>query len=553
MGNLLTVVVQFDFHFVDGDARKHFRAKAKIRRRSRLTDALALIVREAPELRTIDGAWRTVSYSAAPAMVVDACERVRRAGTVVVYLEPDRVDEKRKAGIEIAAFTVGLTFDVRLNHVSIARYAIRVPAKSTVLSALNAFVRAHSCCSPDFEVAAITSERDELVSGCDRVRDRGVYVVELKSKGTLELSEANFVISYKFLQNDEEHELQLECRPEATVADLKQRLRFLKIDGVYFADDECGALVLVDAATRLVPDARYWIDVDDSGAEEALKQPLTADEHTRAAIKPEIMAPAGVSQSMILRRNAGGVQMQMGSLFDSQTNRFVSVHLPLDVLKTSLSRRSFGNARLKTQMPSPKAWTLVNPQGEMLDGEVDSFGVQVNSEWDTNRLFYFVYECRTGILSIDLPARFYEHVELGTCTHALNSAVMGVYFVVVLYFRPSELPFDRKEILEDLIAQLMSPKPEGERPPLSDRLHAFEAEQAVEIGLYVPDILDLQTPQSIAECRQLVDSFKVPDFKEVQLEHWFLPLHQIVPLERLGAANIVPYEQEHKPENEAEA
>lgn len=99
----------------------------------------------------------------------------------------------------------------------------------------------------------------------------------------------------------------------------------------------------------------------------------------------------------------------------------------------------------------------------------------------------------------------------------------------------------------------MSPKADGERPPLSDRLRAFEAEQSVEIGLYVPDILDMHTPASIDECRQIVDSFKVPDFKEVQLEHWFLPLHQIVPLERLGTANIVPYEREHGAENEAEA
>ncbi|KAI6173267.1 hypothetical protein M3Y98_01063500 [Aphelenchoides besseyi] len=541
MGNLLTVIVQFEFYFIDGDARKHYRVKAKVRRRTRLTEVLTAICKESPEFQKLEGSWRTESFSCSPSIVVNAVERIQRAGTVVIYLERNKAaDEKKKTGIEISPFTASLTFDVQLNQVSIARYPIRVPMNSTVLSALNAFVRAHSCCSSDFEITKITTSNEKLVSGCDRVNSGSIYIVELSSKGTLELNDEDFVVSYKFVQNDEEQELQLECKPGSTVAQLKERLNFLKIDSVYYTDEDVGALVMLDDLTQLVPDAHYWIDVIDTAAENSLKEPQT-ERVVKCTVKPEIMAPAGVSQSVILRRNAGGVQLSLGSLFDANTNKFVSVHFPLSVLKSNLSRRSFGKAHLKTEIPSAKSWTLVNPNGEM-DENVDAFGVKIDDDWDQNRLFYFLYECRTGTLTMDLPSNFYENIDLGDCTHALNSAVMGVYFVFVLYFKPALVKFDRAVVLEDLIQQLMSPMPSTERPPLSDRLREFEQNEGVEIRIYVPDILEMKTPNSIEECRELVDDFKVPEFKEVQLEHWFLPLHQLVSMERLTSANIVPYD-----------
>ncbi|KAI6205139.1 hypothetical protein M3Y94_00758700 [Aphelenchoides besseyi] len=468
MGNLLTVIVQFEFYFIDEDARKHYRVKAKVRRRTRLTEVLTAICKESPEFQKLEGSWRTESFSCSPSIVVNAVERIQRAGTVV-------------------PFTACLTFDIQLNQVSIARYPIRVPMNSTVLSALNAFVRAHSCCSNDFQVGKITTSNERLVSGCDRVNSGSIYIVELNSKGTLELNDEDFIVSYKFVQNDEEQELQLECKPGSTVAELKERLNFLKIDSVYYTDEDVGALVMLDDSTRLVPDAHYWIDVIDTAAEDSLKEPQT-ERVVKCTVKPEIMAPAGVSQSVILRRNAGGVQLSLGSLFNANTNKFVSVHFPLSVLKSNLSRRSFGKAHLKTEIPSSKSWTLVNPNGEMEN--VDSFGVKIADDWDQQRLFYFLYECRTG----------------------------------------------------DLIQQLMSPMPSTERPPLSDRLREFEQNEAIEIHLYVPDILEMKTPKSIEECRELVDNFKVPEYKEVQLEHWFLPLHQLVSMERLTSANIVPYD-----------
>jgi uncharacterized ubiquitin-like protein YukD len=73
-----------------------------------------------------------------------------------------------------------ITFDIRLNQLQVARYDIRVPSSSTIINALAAFVRAHSCCSPDFEVQTIT-HNDQLVSGCDKVQDKAVYLVELKA------------------------------------------------------------------------------------------------------------------------------------------------------------------------------------------------------------------------------------------------------------------------------------------------------------------------------------------------------------------------------------
>lgn len=56
--------------------------------------------------------------------------------------------------------------------------------------------------------------------------------------------------------------------------------------------------------------------------------PLKGEFQTLIA-KPEILTPANASQSMILRRNAYGLQMQMGSLYEAQTGKFTSVVFPV--------------------------------------------------------------------------------------------------------------------------------------------------------------------------------------------------------------------------------
>jgi hypothetical protein len=140
---------------------------------------------------------------------------------------------------------------------------------------------------------------------------------------------------------------------------------------------------------------------------------------------------------------------------------------------------------------------------------------------------------------MDTEPKFYENVEIGSNTHVLNGAVMGAYFVLALYFEPTLQEFDRNSVLEDLNSQLTVPYP-TERPPLTDNLIALES--TIRISLYAPDILNLATPFTLKGCRDLIDTFKVSDGQEVQLEHWFLPLHQILPLERLKSTNIVAYE-----------
>lgn len=79
-----------------------------------------------------------------------------------------------------------------------------------------------------------------------------------------------------------------------------------------------------------------------------------------------------------------------------------------------------------------------------------------------------------------------------------------------------------------------------ERPALSEKLMALEPN--VRISLYAPEILNLATPFTIKGCREMIDGFKVEDGQEVQLEHWFLPLHQVLSLDRLKPMNIVSYE-----------
>jgi hypothetical protein len=88
-----------------------------------------------------------------------------------------------------------VTFDVRLNKLQVAKYDISIPSSTTLIKALSAFVRAHSCCSPDFEVQTITSN-DKLISGCDKVIDRATYVVELKASQLNRSAEVCLLFKY---------------------------------------------------------------------------------------------------------------------------------------------------------------------------------------------------------------------------------------------------------------------------------------------------------------------------------------------------------------------
>jgi hypothetical protein len=82
MGNLINVPIRFEFHFVGTDQSKA--VQLKIRRRRLLRDALKIGLTYVAQ----EGSWRVSSFSASPPRLIDAMERVRCAGTLVVYLEP---------------------------------------------------------------------------------------------------------------------------------------------------------------------------------------------------------------------------------------------------------------------------------------------------------------------------------------------------------------------------------------------------------------------------------------------------------------------------------
>lgn len=267
-------------------------------------------------------------------------------------------------------FSSTITFDIRLNKLQIAKYDIRVPSSTTLINALSAFVRAHSCCSSDFEVQTITCN-EKLVSGCDRVKDKSVYVVELKASQSKEkievcylnnckidllMLQGDFTIHTSFVQDEENNEIALSFPPDSTVQNLKERLKFIKIDHVCFVDQQFGALAMVEDRTNLIPNAKYMIDAE-SMADQNLTQPLK-EEFSRLIAKPDILTPSKAGQSMILRRNAYGLQMQMGSLYDSQTGAFTSVHLPVEMLMNQLSRQKFGNVQLRSNVSPADPWTV---------------------------------------------------------------------------------------------------------------------------------------------------------------------------------------------------
>lgn len=63
-------------------------------------------------------------------------------------------------------------------------------------------------------------------------------------------------------------------------------------------------------------------------------------------------------QSMILRRSAFGLQMQMGSLYDAHAGKFTSVHFPVDILMNQLGRQKFGNIQLRSTISAADPWTV---------------------------------------------------------------------------------------------------------------------------------------------------------------------------------------------------
>lgn len=118
------------------------------------------------------------------------------------------------------------------------------------------------------------------------------------------------------------------------------------------------------------------------------------------------------------------------------------------MLMEQLSRKKFGNVQLRSNVSPADPWALYNSCGNW-EGSVDCFGIKSNEEQDSDRIFYFVYERKTGILSMDVSEKFYSNVDIGHTTHILNGAVMGIYFVIALYFEPSsDLEFDRESILQ---------------------------------------------------------------------------------------------------------
>ncbi|KAI6170743.1 hypothetical protein M3Y97_01124600 [Aphelenchoides bicaudatus] len=528
MGNIIQVPVRFEFHFVNKDRHERVSTTLKIRRLRRLRDALKLGL---DNCQIPEGGWRVCSFSASPLKLVDAFERVRCSGVLVVYAEPSN----EVSGVDLSLLSSKITFDVRLNELQVSCYEISVPSNTIIINALGAFVQAHSCCSNDFEVRSI-QRNGRLVSGCDRVQNNAVYTVELKANETSVPVEGNFTIHVSFVQDDENREISLDFPANSLVSNLKERLKFVKIDHVCFVDQQFGALAMVEDSTQLVPDAKYMIDAE-SAANQNLVEPLH-EEFRKLTAKPDILTPATAGQSMILRRNAYGLQIQMGSLYDACSGKFTSVHFPVDILMNQLGRQKFGNVQLRSTVSPADPWTLVGKCG-IWEGSVDCFGVKSNEELDTDRLFYYVYERKTGILSMDVEKKFYENIDIGTNTHVLNGAVMGVYFVISLYFEPSEVEFDREAVMKDLNEQLSVPC-ESERPPLSDLLTSLEP--SILICLYAPELLNLATPFTLKGCRELIDNFKVNMGQEIQLEHWFLPLHQILPLERLKPTNILAYE-----------
>jgi hypothetical protein len=274
------------------------------------------------------------------------------------------------------------------------KYDIRVPSSTTLINALTAFVRAHSCCSSDFEVQTITCN-GQLVSGCDRINDKTEYIVELKAiESNNPANKDDFTVYASFVQDDENNEIALTFPPDSIVRDLKERLKFIKIDHVCYVDQQFGALAILDDTTMLIPRSKYMLDAE-SMADQNLIEPLKK-EFQKLVAKPVILSPANIEQSMILRRNAFGLQMQMGSLYDANTGKFTSVHFPVEMLMNQLSRQKYGNVQLKSRISPADPWALVDSCG-LWQGDVDCFGIKTNEEQDPDRMFYYVYERKTGV------------------------------------------------------------------------------------------------------------------------------------------------------------
>lgn len=160
-----------------------------------------------------------------------------------------------------------------------------------------------------------------------------------------------------FVQDEDNQEFGLSFPANSLVGNLKERLKFVRIDHVCFFDPQFGAFAMVEDATMLVPDGRYIIDAD-SAASENLLEPLR-EEFRKLSVVSEVLVPATTGQSMILRRSAYGFQVPMGSLYDAQTGTFTSVHFPVEILMNQLSRKNFGSVQLRSlNVNSADPWTV---------------------------------------------------------------------------------------------------------------------------------------------------------------------------------------------------
>lgn len=100
MGNLINVPIKYEFHFVDKERHDKVSVTLKIRRLRRLRDVLNIGF---SNCKLPDGSWRVCSYSTSPSRLVDALERIRCPGTLVIYAEP--AESPSKTGIDLSVIS----------------------------------------------------------------------------------------------------------------------------------------------------------------------------------------------------------------------------------------------------------------------------------------------------------------------------------------------------------------------------------------------------------------------------------------------------------------
>lgn len=99
MGNLINVPIKYEFHFVDKNHDDKVSVTLKIRRLRRLRDVLNIGL---SNCKIPEGSWRVSSFSALPLKLVDALERIRCSGTLVVYAESN--ENSTKNGVDLSVY-----------------------------------------------------------------------------------------------------------------------------------------------------------------------------------------------------------------------------------------------------------------------------------------------------------------------------------------------------------------------------------------------------------------------------------------------------------------